>query len=232
MKIPLRNAGEVPDPDMKCYLCETRRPRRFCPGVRADICSQCCGEEREVTIGCPFDCEYLREAREHEKPAEVKVEELPNRDIEVSERFVADNDHTLRLAAGLLLDAASAVPGAVDYDIREALETLIRTYRTLESGLIYETRPANPLAAMIHQHFQARLAEARERLARSAGVTTLRDSSVLGVLVFLQRVEYQYNNGRRRGRSFLNFLHDHFRRTMPEGTLPASGPAGSPLIIS
>jgi len=32
------------------------------------ICPQCCGEQREVTLDCPSDCLYLRQAREHEKP--------------------------------------------------------------------------------------------------------------------------------------------------------------------
>ena len=52
---------------MACAICETRRPRRFCPGVRGDICSICCGTEREVTVDCPLDCEFLQEARRHEK---------------------------------------------------------------------------------------------------------------------------------------------------------------------
>ena len=213
---------------MKCHLCETRRPRRFCPGMRADICAQCCGAEREITVACPFDCEFLREAREHEKPPEVKPEDLPNRDIEVSDDFIERNSPVVSLAAGILLDCASRIPGAVDYDVREALDTLIRTRRTLESGIYYETRPANLMAAAIHQYFQAGIEEARRREAQQKGVTTIRDGTLLGVLVFLQRVEYQYNNGRRRGRSFLNFLYDHFSRALPQ----ANASSGSPLIVT
>lgn len=211
-------------PEMKCHLCETRRPRRFCPGVRAEICAQCCGAEREITVACPFDCEYLREAREHEKPPEVKAEDLPNRDIEITDEFIERNAQVLHLAAGVLLEAASRVPGAVDYDLREALETLIRTRRTLESGIYYETRPANLMAAAIHQYFQAGMEEARRRTAERTGVATIRDGTVLGALVFLQRMEYHYNNGRRRGRSFLNFLYDNFNQAPPEGAVR------SPLI--
>ena len=55
---------------MPCAICQIRRPRRFCPGVRGDICSLCCGTEREVTVNCPLDCEYLQEARKHEKLSE------------------------------------------------------------------------------------------------------------------------------------------------------------------
>jgi len=46
---------------------------------------------------------------------------------------------------------------------------------------------------------------------------TLRDADVLGALVFLQRLELQHNNGRRRGRAFVDFLRAYF----PAQTQPA-----------
>ena len=52
----------------------------------------------------------------------------------------------LHLAAALV-EAAETSPLVVDFDAREALEAAIRTYRTRESGLYYESLPANPLAA-------------------------------------------------------------------------------------
>jgi len=99
---------------------------------------------------------------------------------------------------------------AVDLDAREALEALIRTYRTLESGLIYETRPQNPYAAALQQTLKESVEELRKNVHEETGMNTLRDADVLGGLVFLQRVELQYNNGRPRGRSFLSFLTNFF----------------------
>ena len=64
-----------------CQLCEKRRARRYCPGVKGEICSQCCGTERENTIDCPTDCPHLQEARRHEAAAEPA--EYPNADIRV-----------------------------------------------------------------------------------------------------------------------------------------------------
>ena len=40
----------------------------------------------------------------------------------------------------------------------------------------------------------------------SERMPVLRDADVLGVLVFLERLELQHNNGRRRGRAFADFL--------------------------
>jgi hypothetical protein len=105
----------------------------------------------------------------------------------------------------------------VDGDAREGIEALIKTYRTLESGLIYETRPNNPYAADIQEALKQGIDELRKRLAETSGMQTLRDADVLGALVFLQRLELQHNNGRRRGRAFFDFLRTYF----PVQTAPA-----------
>ncbi len=201
---------------MSCKICKTRRPRRFCPGVRGDICSVCCGAEREITVDCPFDCEFLLEARKREKlPTPV---DPPNQDIKLTERFLRDNESRVLFLGRALLHAALGAAG-VDSDVREALEALIRTYRTLESGLYYETRPANPVAARICQLMQEAVAEYRRGEQQHSGVARTRDADVLGILAFLERTAILRNNGRKRGRAFLHYLLDHF----PElGPLPGA----------
>lgn len=217
---------------MSCAICEVRRPRRYCPGVRGQICAPCCGAEREVSVYCPFDCDYLQQARRHERVRDLKEQDIPNRDIEVTESFLRENNALISLSSRLLLEAALAVPGVSDADVREALETLIRTFRTLESGIYYESRPNNPLAGAVHQGFQARLSQAREDLARRAGsVGAIRDAAILGVLALLQRMALNYDNGRSHGRPFLHFLHDRFSdRPVPGGDPPRAA-GGSSLIV-
>jgi hypothetical protein len=193
-----------------CQLCETRKPKRFCPAVRGEICSPCCGEQREVSIDCPLDCEYLLEARLHQAPPDVDPRQFPNQDIQVSDSFLRDNDQVLLFLARTLLEAALVTPGATDLDVREALAAMIKTYRTLESGLIYQTTSPNPYAATIQQRVETALLEFRERMQQSMGMHTVRDAQVLGILVFLQRLELQHNNGRRRSRAFLSFLFSYF----------------------
>ena len=195
---------------MECKICETRKPKRYCPGVRGDICPQCCGNEREVSVDCPFDCEYLRTAREHERRPEVDPDQFPNKEIRITEEFLSKNQHTLYFAGQTLVEAALGTPGAVDLDVREALESLVRTYRTLESGLYYESRPTSPVAAAVHAQLQQRIQEYRQNIDRNAGMTVVRDAEILGILVFLQRLEIQHSNGRRRGRAFIDFLRGYF----------------------
>ncbi|MCX6622701.1 MAG: hypothetical protein NTY38_16870 [Acidobacteria bacterium] len=210
---------------MLCVLCETRRPRRFCPGVRGEICSLCCGQEREVTVSCPFDCEYLQEARLHERPPELKESDFPNRDIPVTEHFLAENEELVVMLGRALVDATLQNPDIIDNDVREGLEALIRTYRTLQSGLYYESRPANPMAAFVYDHVQRVVTELRQML-QQAGRAGIRDVTVLGVLAFLQRTEMQNNNGRRKGRAFLDFL----RQNLMLGPPPEEPPAPSLIV--
>ena len=194
---------------MKCKICETRKPRRHCPGVGADICSICCGNEREVTVNCPLNCEYLMEARLHEKLQPVNPEQVPNQDIRVSEDFLREHEPLLIFMGAKLLDASLETAGAVDSDVREALDSLIRTYRTLQSGLYYESRPNNLVAAAIHQKIQDAIQELRKELSEK-GSTAIRDAEILGVLVFLERVGMHQNNGRPKCRSFIDYLRAHF----------------------
>jgi len=215
-----------------CKLCERKRAKRHCPGAGGEICPSCCGAERENSIDCPLDCPYLREARLHERPAfgmqaaEGAPEELPHADVKLSEDFIRAQEPAIIWLAAALLRAMEAGK-AVDHDAREALESLIKTYRTLESGLIYESRPANPYAAKIQDVLKQAIEDLRQKLAdasgmdtRRAGTQTLRDTDLLGVLVFLQRLDLQHNNGRRRGRAFFDFLRSYF--PLPSGAAPAA----------
>jgi hypothetical protein len=208
---------------MKCKICETRKPRRHCPGVGGDICSICCGNEREVSVNCPLDCEYLMEARLHEKLPPVNPEQIPNLDIRVSEDFLREHEPLLIFMGAKLLEASLDTAGAVDSDVREALDSLIRTYRTLQTGLYYESRPNNLVAAAIHQKIQDGVIFLRKELSEK-GSTAIRDAEILGVLVFLERVGLHQNNGRPKGRSFIDYLRAHFPQQQ-------ESPANAPSLI-
>lgn len=211
---------------MECAICRTRRPRRFCPGVKGDICSICCGTEREVTVGCPLDCEYLREARRHEKSAPVDPKQIPNLDIRFSEEFLGEHEALVATLAGAVASAAFGAPGAVDTDAREALQALIKTYRTLEAGIYYESRPENRLAAAIFEAARDGVNKFRSEEREDGGMARTRDSDVLKTLVFLERIELDRNNSRPRGRAFL----DSLRYLYSGGDGPEPAASGSLIL--
>jgi hypothetical protein len=195
--------------------------------VQGDICTICCGTEREVTVACPLDCEFLRDARRHDKPPTVDIASVPNQDVRVTEEFLEANEELLFFLGQTLAAVALDTPGAIDFDLREALDALIRTYRTLQSGVYYESIPANPLAARIFVAVQGAAGEFREQQRERLGISKTRDSDVLGLLVFLQRLEYDRNNGRQRGRAFVDFLNAFY----PGAPAPSSPSASSSLIL-
>ena len=205
---------------MKCQICDTRKPRRHCPGVQGEICSICCGNEREVSVSCPLSCSYLVEARQHEKPRQLNPDDVPNKDVQVTEDFLRDHEPLFVVLSSRLLGAALAA-GALDSDAREAIQALIRTYRTLESGLYYETKPANLIAAGIQDRMQQAIEELRKELAEK-NATPIRDAEILGTLVFLERVELHENNGRPRSRAFVHYLQTYFPQPQ-ESVAPVSG---------
>lgn len=208
---------------MECAICQTRRPRRNCPGVRGEICSLCCGAEREVTVDCPLDCEFLREGRRHEKEPARNAAEFPNRDIQVSEKLLRANEPLLAFLSLTIFHTAMQTPGVADGDVLEALDGLTRTYRTLESGVYYESRPNNALAGAIYGAVQDALTEYRSGEQRELGMTKTRDADVLGLLVFLQHFALYRDNGRRRGRAFLDALREfHPAAPEPSGSSPSS----------
>lgn len=176
-------------------------------------------------MSCPLNCEYLQEARKHEAPAEFDVAKMGNPDIRVTQEFL-ESHSMLVLAANSVVLRAALQNGAVDSDVREGLASLIQTYRTLQSGVIYEALPANPLAAHLHRAVQEELRLFRELEREQEGISKTRDSDVLRVLVFLERLALDRNNGRPRSRAFLDVL----RSFQPE-TAPVLDTASSSLIL-
>jgi len=75
-----------------CKVCGKRRARRRCPAVHGDICTICCGTEREVSLSCPLECEFLQEAHRREKPVLVNEKDLSDPDVPVTEEFLHDHE--------------------------------------------------------------------------------------------------------------------------------------------
>ena len=114
---------------MSCVICETRKEKRFCPAVHGRICSQCCGEHREVTLECPRDCPYLQQAREHEKPRAAGQIDPAGLflHIEVSDQFMYENEHLLMGLTYALAKAARADRSLQDQDLIAALSIMAKS---------------------------------------------------------------------------------------------------------
>jgi len=210
----------MPEPVL-CKICGKRRARRACPAVRGDICTICCGTEREVSLACPLECEYLQEAHRRERPIPVSDKQLANADVPVSEEFLQTHEELVLFCVYSLVQAAVRTAGALDTDILAALEALIQTHRTLESGLFYETRAENTIAASVQRSFAASLTDYQKLRAEREALSPVRNSEILKTLVFLHRLGQQNLNGRPRGRMYLDLL----RQMTPEQSVEQPAPS-------
>jgi hypothetical protein len=189
-----------------CKICNVRRAKRACPAVDGLICTICCGTERENSLRCPLDCPYLQEAHKREQPLAVSEREMAHPEVNVSEQYLADHEELLLFTIYSVLQGALRTDLAVDTDVLEALEASIQTYKTLESGLLYETRAENRVAAGVQRILAESIADYRKIQEEREGLRPLRDSEVLAILVFLKRIGQQNLNGRPKGRLFIDLL--------------------------
>ncbi len=216
---------------MSCAICEKRKEKRFCPAIHGRICPQCCGESREVTLDCPTDCPYLRQAREHEKarPLQDLDQSALFPQVNIGEQFLYEQEHLLLGLSFALTKSARTDRTIKDADLIAALSTLAKTYETLaNSGLFY----APPITSLSQQNvvseLQSMVKEYREAEQKHTGQTRLRDSDVLRALVFLIRMAQARTNGRPKSRAFVDVLFAQF----PEKPgIAAAEEAGSRIIL-
>jgi hypothetical protein len=219
-------------PQLSCAICEIRKEKRFCPAIHGRICPQCCGEQREVTIDCPSDCAYLRQAREHEKPRSPDQVDAAGLflQVDVSDQFMYEKEHLLMGLTFALAKATRADRSLHDQDLIGALSTLASSYeRRLNSGLHYEQPLTSEAQRRVAAEIESMVKEYRAAELQHTGSTTLRDSDVLKALVFLIRLAHGRTSGRPKSRSLVEFLHSQF--PVDEASMVAPQEAGSRIIL-
>ncbi len=217
---------------MSCAICEVRKEKRFCPALHGRICPQCCGEQREVTLDCPSDCPYLRQAREHEKPRSrdhIDPEALFLK-VEVPDQFLYEREHLLMGLTFALAKAVRADRSLNDGDLIAALSALTTSYqRLVNSGLHYEQAIPSVPQQRVAAEVETMLKEYREAEQKHMGYSTVRDSDVLKALVFLVRLGYGRTSGRPKARAFTEFLVAQFPEK--ESSVITPQEAGSRIIV-
>jgi hypothetical protein len=172
------------------------------------MCPVCCATEREESLDCPLDCEYLHAAHRHEQKPAFDPATFPNQDIEVTESFLAANEILIAFLAVAIYEGAIGSPGSTDWDIREALQSLIGKD---------ETQTLGQHAEAIAKRLQSAIDELQRKEQEETGAaTTISETTRRGVLAFLQRLEYSHNNGRKQCRAFIDFLSTFYTAPEPE----------------
>jgi hypothetical protein len=204
---PLSRLGDF----VSCPICEKHKAARFCPAKGEKICAVCCGTEREVTIDCPPDCSYLVAAHryENEHPRSLPAD-TPLLDEKIPQDIVHTHQQLMAALAFSIAKFCAAQPAAVDSDVLTALQALAQTCKTLTSGIIYEKPPDAPLPRELYAALTAFLVEVRKQQAERAASSSLKDSEIFYLLVFLYRMGLLRTSGRPRSHSFIEFLRGQF----------------------
>lgn len=161
-------------------------------------------------IDCPSDCPYLIAARRYEDEHREPPAELPYKDVPIEQEFIRQHEPFI---AGLSYNLglfAKDNAALADPDIQPAIQALVETYRTLQSGIYYEQAPANPLARELYRQLQTFISEFRKKEAERAGISSMKDGDIYRCLVFFARLALVRSNGRPRGRAFLDFVRAQF----------------------
>jgi hypothetical protein len=199
--------GEI----VNCPICGKRKATRYCPAKGEQICPVCCGTEREVTISCPADCAYLIAAHRYEDEHKRAV---PADTPFIDERLPQDVLHTqqqlISLLALQIAKFATAQTTASDPDVLAAIAALAGTYKTLQSGLIYEKVPEIPVQRELYAALMQFLNEIKQKAAESGNSGAVKDINIFHVVVFFYRMGLLRSNGRPRSRRFIEFLRGQF----------------------
>jgi hypothetical protein len=193
-----------------CPICEKRKPTRFCPAKGEKICAVCCGTYREVTIDCPVDCSYLIAAHHYEDEHQREIPaDTPLMDVKVPSDLIHTHQQVMAALAFSIAKACAAHPEAADTDVLAALQALAETYKTLTTGIYYETQPSGLVSRELYAGVTALLAELKQQL-QQAGRATPKDSDIFYLLVFLYRMGLLRTNGRPRSLRYIEFLRAQF----------------------
>ena len=196
---------------MSCPICEKRKAARYCPAKGEKICAVCCGTEREVTISCPPDCAYLVAAHRYEdEHKRVLPEDTPLLDERIPEGILHTHQQLMAALAFQTAKFASNQPSTADPDVLASLEALAGTYKTLQSGLLYEKVPEIPVQRDLYLALSQFLNEIKQKAAESGNSAALKDGAIFHVIIFLYRMGLLRSNGRPRSRRFIEFLRGQF----------------------
>jgi hypothetical protein len=196
---------------VNCPICEKRKAARYCPAKGEKICAVCCGTEREVTIACPPDCGYLLAAHRYEDEHKRALPpDTPFLEERIPQDILYSQPPLLGALAFTIAKFASGQPSAADPDALAALAALAATYKTLESGLVYEKVPDIPVQRDLYRALAKALEEIRQEAGESGDRASVKLTVIFQVLVFLYRMGLLRSNGRPRSRRFIEFLRGQF----------------------
>lgn len=196
---------------LACPICQKRKPQRFCPAKGEEICSVCCGTEREVTIDCPSDCTYLIASRSYgAERRKFDWSKLPFANVKIPPSFAHEHVELLNALSYTVCAFARDNAFTVDTDVLASLQALAQSYRTLSSGLYYENPPEHRLQRDLYEKLKVGIEDYKKAQAQNPNAPAVREGDIRDALIFFVQLGATYSNGRPKGRAYLDMLRSQF----------------------
>lgn len=176
---------------MKCVVCGKVKGKRFCPAKKGQICPTCCGEKRVLEIPCPEDCQYLSSGLSYQL-LKKRVGALQHEDDPLLRRKYYDvHSNYPDILTGLeeaIIRFAQGLRSLRDRQVQDSVTLLLKTYKTEQSGLIYEHTGSDPIVNSLARDLKTFLEEHRKL---DQGQRFLKTGEVVNCLeVLLADIEY------------------------------------------
>lgn len=212
--------------DMKCVLCDKRKPKRYCPAKRTTICPVCCGEKRGIEINCPLDCQYYVEGQKHhqQKMMQQRIKKDGARSyVRKAELYKHNPELFAHLEKGFV-GIFRADKNLTNKDLASGLELAHKTIETEKKGIIFQHQSGNSYADEISNHVLSIVSHFKDNPEVGASRINL-DFALLVVKEFLEEAMFYMENDTN-PKSYLI----HLMRYHPEEEVQT--PAESKLIIT
>jgi hypothetical protein len=168
-----------------------------------------------VEIDCPFGCVYLQAGREHEKEKKSTSDHLQLKDSRFSDRdFVESLSPVITMINRTILEVRDDFPEMTDADLREGLESLIKTYETQMKGIYYDFNPPGPISREIFLAVKQLVDTPLEE--NEASRRRLKTDVVLDSLKFNSEILEATALPRPKSRAFLDDLQKVFVESPPQ----------------
>jgi hypothetical protein len=188
------------------------------------ICAVCCGTKREIEIDCPSNCAYLRSGRDYEAEKRIPDPELMAKADQFNDEFFLTFAPIIDAVLSAVVAERKESQWLVDNDLIEVLKALTATFKTLSSGIYYESLPDKPIRQALFRRIKSlfdQLMQPSERIDEPS----LKVSETLDILDFITLAAQANSSIRPKSRKYLDFLASMAR---PER---AAEPSSSGLIL-
>ncbi len=125
---------------MKCFLCNERKAKRYCPAKNRNICAVCCGEKRGIEINCPDDCKYFIKGQNYQqkKTTDLRIKKDGIVAFQKKAELYRKDPQLFAKIEFALVDAYNQNNRLLNKDVVSALQIVLKTLKSESKGLLYK----------------------------------------------------------------------------------------------